>query len=257
MNVQPVGTHLRQWRQRRRLSQQGLAGEADISARHLSFVETGRAQPSREMILHLAEQLEIPMRERNVLLVAAGYAPLFAERPLSDPALAPARAAIDLILEGQKPYPAFAIDRHWNIVASNRALQQMYIDVDPALLERPVNAMRLSLSPKGVAPRVENLAEWRAHMLSRLTQQVQLTADPGLIALLAEVKSYPAPLARAHEPNPMAVPFKLRIEAGLLNFFTTTMVFGSPVDITLSELAVELFFPADQATIDLVRKLTE
>lgn len=257
MNVQPVGTHLRQWRQRRRLSQQGLAGEADISARHLSFVETGRAQPSREMILHLAEQLEIPMRERNVLLVAAGYAPLFSERTLSDPALAPARAAIDLILEGHKPYPAFAIDRHWNIVASNRALQQMYIGVDPALLERPVNAMRLSLSPKGVAPRVENLAQWRAHMLSRLTQQVQLTADPGLIALLDEVKSYPAPLARAQEPNPMAVPFKLRIEAGLLSFLSTTMVFGSPVDITLSELAVELFFPADQATIALVRKLTE
>jgi transcriptional regulator with XRE-family HTH domain len=257
MNVQPVGIHLRQWRQRRRLSQLDLAHEAEISPRHLSFVETGRSTPSREMILHLAEQLEIPMRERNILLVAAGYAPLFPERPLHDPALQPARAAIDVILESHKPYPAFAIDRHWTVVASNRALQVMYEGTDPDLLAPPVNAVRLSLSPRGLGPRVENYGEWRAHVVARLTQQVELTADPKLADLLREVKGYPIPLAApAVEPNPMAVPFKLRTAAGVLSFFTTTMVFGSPVDITLSELAVELFFPANAATADLVKQLT-
>jgi transcriptional regulator with XRE-family HTH domain len=257
MTAQPVGIHLRQWRQRRRLSQLDLASEAEISPRHLSFVETGRSTPSREMILHLAEQLEIPMRERNVLLVAAGYAPLFPERSLNDPALAAARAAIDLVLEAQKPYPAFAIDRHWNVVASNRALQEMYEGVDEALLRPPVNGMRLSLSPKGLAPRIENLAEWRGHLLARLQQQVGLTADPGLIALLAEVKAYPAPASdHRHAPDAMVVPFRLRIAAGTLSFFSTTMVFGTPVDVTLSELAVESFFPADAATAALVKKLS-
>jgi transcriptional regulator with XRE-family HTH domain len=256
MNVQPVGSHLRQWRQRRRLSQLDLAMGADISARHLSFLETGRSSPSREMILRLAEQLEIPMRERNVLLVAAGYAPIFPERPLSDPALAPARAAIDVILEGHKPYPAFALDRHWNIVASNRALQELYEGVDPALLTPPVNAMRLSLHPNGVAQRIANLAEWRAHLLHRLRQQVELTADPKLIALQSELLSYPAPLEpHTSHHDAIIIPFKVRISAGLLTFGSTTMVFGTPVDVTLSEIAVETFFPADQQTIDIVKKL--
>ncbi|MBV9905874.1 MAG: helix-turn-helix transcriptional regulator, partial [Alphaproteobacteria bacterium] len=226
MNIQPVGVHLRQWRQRRRLSQLDLASEAEISARHLSFVETGRATPSREMILHLSEQLEIPMRERNVLLVAAGYAPIFPERALSDPALEPARAAIDLILEGHKPYPAFAVDRYWNVVATNYALQELYEGVREDLRTMPVNALRLSLHPEGVAPRVENLAEWRAHLLGHLTKQVEMTADPKLAALLAELKSYPAPPAPAQPSNTMIVPFKVRIKAGLLSFFSTTMVFG-------------------------------
>jgi len=256
MNVQPVGVHLRQWRQRRRMSQLDLASEAAISARHLSFVETGRATPSREMILHLAEQLAIPMRERNVLLVAAGYAPIFPERPLNDPALGPIRAAIDKVLEGLRPYPAFALDRHWNIVASNRALQPIYEDVDPQLLERPVNAMRLSLHPGGLAPRIENLAEWRGHLLHRLRAQVELTADPTLVALLKEVSAYPAPSApRTPSPDPIAIPFRLRVKGGTLSFFSTTMVFGTPVDVTLSELAVESFFPADAATVELVKQL--
>src|SRR5258708_23513148 len=164
MNIQQihVGEHLRSWRQRRRLSQLDLALDAEISARHLSFVETGRSQPSREMILHLAEQLAIPMRERNVLLVAAGFAPIFPERRLDDPALAAVRDAIDVVIEGHKPYPAFTLDRHWNIVASNRALQELYEGGPPDLLQPPVNAMRLSLHPEGVAPRIEHLAEWRA-----------------------------------------------------------------------------------------------
>jgi transcriptional regulator with XRE-family HTH domain len=257
MNVQPVGTHLRQWRQRRRMSQLDLALGAEISARHLSFLETGRSSPSREMILRLAEQLEIPMRERNVLLVAAGYAPIFPERPLSDPALAPARAAIDVLLEGQKPYPAFALDRHWTVVASNSALQELYEGVDPALLAPPVNAMRLSLHPNGVSQRIENLAEWRGHLLHRLRQQVELTADPKLIALQKELLSYPAPNGPSHMPSPdaIAVPFRVRIRTGVLSFLSTTMVFGTPVDITLSELAVETFVPADKQTVDIVRAL--
>ncbi|HEY1706679.1 MAG TPA: helix-turn-helix transcriptional regulator [Rhizomicrobium sp.] len=257
MNVQPVGSHLRQWRQRRRLSQLDLAVGADISARHLSFLETGRSSPSREMILRLAEQLEIPMRERNVLLVAGGYAPIFPERPLNDPALAPARSAIDLILEGHKPYPAFALDRHWNVVASNSALQELYEGVDPALLKPPVNAMRLSLHPRGVAPRIENHAEWRAHLLHRLRQQVELTADPALLALQKELLSYPAPQGpQAAAGDAIMVPFRVRIEAGLLSFYTTTMVFGTPVDVTLSELAVETFFAADAPTAAIVRSLS-
>src|SRR6202050_576157 len=187
----PVGGLLRQWRQRRRLSQLDLAGDAEISTRHLSFLETGRAQPSRDMVLLLSEQLDVPIRERNVLLVAAGFAPVFPERALDDPALAAARAAIDLVLERQKPYPAFALDRHWRIVASNAALPELYDGVAPDLLQPPVNAMRLSLHPRGLAPRIANLAEWRAHLLYRLRREVELTADPVLIELLQEVGGYP------------------------------------------------------------------
>lgn len=256
MNVQPVGSHLRQWRQRRRLSQLDLALGAEISARHLSFLETGRSSPSREMILRLAEELDIPMRERNVLLVAGGYAPIFPERSLNDPALAPARAAVDIILESHKPYPAFALDRHWTVVASNNALQEMYEGCDEELMRQPINAMRLSLHPRGVAQRCENLAEWRAHLLHRLRQQVELTADPKLIALQKELLSYPAPPeAHASIGDSIIVPFKIRIRQGLLTFGSTSMVFGTPVDVTLSELAVETFFPADKQTDEIVRSL--
>lgn len=259
MNIQQrhIGEHLRDWRQRRHLSQLNLACEAEISARHLSFVETGRSQPSREMILHLAEQLQIPMRERNVLLVAAGYAPIFPERPLSDPALASAREAIEIVLEGHKPYPAFALDRHWNVVASNGALPALYEGVAQHLRSPPVNAMRLSLHPQGVAPRIENLAEWRAHLLHRLRQQVDLTADPILVELQRELLSYPAPPASsAPQSNDVVVPFRVRTSLGLLSFFSTTMVFGTPIDITLSELALEAFFPADSETAAIVRNIS-
>ena len=208
----PVGGLIRQWRQRRRLSQLDLACDAGISTRHLSFVETGRAQPSRDMLLHLSEQLDVPVRERNVLLVAAGYAPIFPERPLEHPALAAARAAVDLVLERQKPYPAFALDRHWRVVASNAALPQLYDGVAPELMKPPVNAMRLSLHPRGLAPRIANLGEWRAHLLFRLRRQVELTADAVLIDLLREVGNYPAtgrpagPGDRARTRNRGAVP---------------------------------------------------
>jgi transcriptional regulator with XRE-family HTH domain len=257
--TQSVGGLIREWRRRRRLSQLDLACDAGISTRHLSFVETGRAHPSRDMLLHLSEQLEVPVRERNVLLVAAGYAPIFPERPLDDPALAAARAAVDLVLERQKPYPAFALDRHWNIVASNAALPELYEGVAPDLLQRPVNAMRLSLHPRGLAPRVVNLVEWRAHLLHRLRHQVELTADRVLIDLLREMSAYPAP-AKAAEVKGLeygiAVPFQIKTSTGVLSFFSMTTVFGTPIDVMLSEMALELFFPADGDTALAVQRMT-
>jgi transcriptional regulator with XRE-family HTH domain len=255
-----IGDLLREWRQRRRLSQLELATEAEISARHLSFMETGRSQPSRDMVLHLAEELEVPMRERNVLLVAAGYAPIFAQRSLDDPALAAARNAVDLILEAQKPYPAFAIDRHWLVIASNAALPELYAGVSPALLEPPINALRLSLHPQGLAPRIANFREWRAHLLAATRRRLDVTGDRVLAELLREVSEYPVPAGKAPpqispNENAVVIPFKIVTAAGLLSFFSTTTVFGTPVDVTLSELALELFFPADAATAEIVHRL--
>ena len=256
MSAQPFGCQLRTWRQRRRLSQLELATHAEISSRHLSFIETGRSSPSRDMVLHLAARLEVPPRERNQLLVAAGFAPVFPERTLDDPALAAARRAIDLVLEAHKPYPAFAVDRRWNIVASNHALPEIYVGVDPALLVRPVNALRLALHPGGLAPRIENHAEWRAHLLHDLQRQIELTADPALVALMTELSAYPAPpLRTAAEPGAMIVPLRLRVGDTSYALFSTTMVFGTPVDVTVSELAVELFFPADAATAARIERV--
>jgi transcriptional regulator with XRE-family HTH domain len=256
----PVGDQLREWRLRRRMSQLDLACEAEVSTRHLSFVETGRSAPSREMILRLADQLDIPMRERNLLLVAGGYAPVFPERGLAAPELAAAREAIEVLLEGHKPYPAFALDRRWNVVASNRALQPMYAGVAPALLEPPVNAIRLSLHPEGLAPRIVNYAEWREHLFARLRRQIDLTADAGLVDLLAEAEAWPhpfsaAPLRPRHAPAEMVIPFRVRVGDEVASFFSTTMVFGTPVEVTLSELALESFFPADTETAALVRRI--
>jgi transcriptional regulator with XRE-family HTH domain len=255
----PVGGLLRQWRQRRRLSQLDLASDAGISTRHLSFLETGRAQPSRDMVLLLSEQLDVPIRERNVLLVAAGFAPVFPERALSDPALAAARAAIDLVLERQKPYPAFALDRHWRIAASNAALPELYDGVAGELMEPPVNALRLSLHPQGLAPRIANLAEWRGHLLYRLRRQVELTADAALIELLREVSGYPGgphpPPQTSRLEHEISVPLRIKIGGDTLSFFSLTTVFGSPVEVALSELALELFFPADDTTDAAVRRM--
>jgi transcriptional regulator with XRE-family HTH domain len=186
---QTIGDHLREWRQRRRMSQLDLAGEAEISTRHLSFLETGRSKPSREMILLLAERLEIPLRERNVLLVAGGYAPIFSERRWDDPALRAAREAIDLVLRGHEPYPALAVDRHWLLRAANDAVPPLLAGVAPALLEPPVNVLRLSLHPGGLAPRIANYAEWRAHLLARLHQQIELSADNVLLDLMNELRA--------------------------------------------------------------------
>jgi transcriptional regulator with XRE-family HTH domain len=257
--IPTIGNHLRDWRQRRRLSQLDLACEANISTRHLSFLETGRSMPSREMILRLADQLQIPMRERNVLLVAAGYAPIFVERSLDDPKLDAMRRAIDLVIEGHKPFPAFAINRHWEIVSSNAALPQLYEGIADHLLTRPVNGMRLSLHPDGLAPRILNLEEWRAHLLHRLRQQIDLTADPVLVELLRELLGYPTPRGvHRQDSDPFAgavVPLRLATSIGELSMFSTTMIFGTPVDITLSELAIETFFPADASTSEIVRRL--
>ncbi|RDU97177.1 helix-turn-helix domain-containing protein [Trinickia dinghuensis] len=255
-----VGDLLREWRQRRRMSQLVLATEARISTRHLSFVESGRAQPSREMLMHLAEQLEVPLRARNALLVAAGYAPLYAERALTDPQLDAAREAVQLVLHGHEPYPALAIDRHWTMVAANGALAPLVARADPRLLETPVNVLRLSLHPDGLAPHIVDWAGWRAHSLQRVERQAQASGDATLAALAEELAGYPAPEGADLEPSreraPLAdvvVPFRLRTDIGLLSFFSTTTVFGSPVDVTLSELAIEAFFPADAATGEALR----
>jgi transcriptional regulator with XRE-family HTH domain len=259
--VHPVGDLLREWRQRRRMSQLDLSLEADISTKHLSFLETGRSQPSRDMVLLLAEQLEIPLRERNVLLVAAGYAPVFAERPLQDPALQAARKAVDLVLAGHEPYPALAVDRHWTLIAANAAVGRLIVGADASLLQPPVNVLRLSLHPKGLAPRIANLPEWRAHLLARLRRQIEVSADPVLTELLRELGAYPAPgAARSRPANEreyagVLVPVQFTTEQGLLSFFSTTTVFGTPLDITLSELALESFFPADAATGEALRRL--
>ena len=242
-----VGTQLREWRQRRRLSQLDLSVDAAVSTRHLSYVETGRAMPSREMVLRLADRLDVPLRERNRLLTAAGFAPMFGERPLDDPALKAARDAVELVLTGHEPYPALAIDRHWTLVSYNRAVPPLLEGIAPALLQPPLNVLRLSLHPDGLAPRIANLGQWRAHLFARLRQQVAVSADPVLAALADELRAYPAtPQAHAEVVEAaVVVPLVLNTPRGTLSFISTTTVFGTPVDITLSELALETLFPAD------------
>jgi transcriptional regulator with XRE-family HTH domain len=257
----PVGTLLREWRQRRRLSQLDLAMDADISTRHLSYLETGRATPSRAMVLHLAEQLDVPLRERNALLTAAGYAPLYPERKLDDPALQVARQTVEQLLKAHEPHPALAVDRHWNMVAHNPSVLLLLEGIPPELLQPPVNVLRLSLHPQGVAPKIVNLLGWRDHLFERLRHQIGLSADPVLAELLKELQAYPLPAGvDEHEPiapNAVAVPLKLRSSLGVLSFLSTTTVFGTPIDITLSELALETFFPADEATAEALRHLSD
>jgi transcriptional regulator with XRE-family HTH domain len=257
----PIGDLVREWRHRRRRSQLDLACDGEISTRHLSFIETGRAAPSREMLLRLTEALDVPLRERNLMLLSAGYAPQFAERPLDDPALDAARDAVRLVLRGHEPYPAVAVDRHWTLVAANASLAVLLEGIDPALLAPPVNVLRIGLHPRGLAPRIGNLAEWRDHLLGRLRRQVADTGDAVLRALLDELAQYPATNAHtavARAPRDYAgvvVPLELVTPAGTLAFFGTITVFGTPLDVTLSELAVEAFFPADAATAERLRDL--
>jgi len=254
-----VGDLLRDWRQRRRLSQLELAGEADISTRHLSFIETGRAQPSRSMLLRLAERLDMPLRARNEMLNAAGFAALYAERPLDAPEMSVARRTIDAVLQAHSPFPALAVDRHWTLVASNAAVGALLGGVSAALLQGAVNVLRLSLHPDGLAPRIVNLAEWRAHLLARLQQQVDRSGDAQLVALRAELAAYPTRGgdAAAHDFNAIAVPLRLHVDglAEPLSLISTTTVFGTPVDVTLSELALECFYPADDATRAALQRL--
>ncbi|PVE26247.1 transcriptional regulator [Microvirga sp. KLBC 81] len=261
--TQHFGDYLREWRQRRRMSQLDLALEAEISTRHLSFLETGRSQPSREMVQLLSEKLDMPLRERNVMLASAGFAPVYSERSLDDPALQSMREAIDLVLKGHDPYPALAVDRHWSLIAANEALFSLVQGVDPALLKPPVNVLRLSVHPAGLARRIANFSEWRDHLIARLHHQVNVTGDAVLSALIEELRAYPIPDAarRMSHPRPhhadIVVPLQLMTEEGMLTFFSTTTVFGTPVDVTLSELAIEAFFPADAETADALRRVAE
>ncbi|HVZ42755.1 MAG TPA: helix-turn-helix transcriptional regulator [Ramlibacter sp.] len=258
--ARPFGDHLRQWRQRRRMSQLDLAHEADVSTRHLSFVENGRSVPSREMVLRLAERLDVPLRERNAMLVAAGYAPMYRERPLDDPALAAAREAVALILKRHEPFPALAIDRRWNLVAANDMVAHLLMADDPALLAPPVNVLRLSLHPGGLAPRIVNLRQWREHLFERLRQQLHATGDSYLAALYEELHAYPLPPGTDDtklegELLGVAMPLRFRMPQGVLTFIGTVTVFGTPLDVTLQELAVETFFPADAHSERMLREL--
>ena len=247
-----AGELLREWRNRRRMSQLDLALEAGISARHLSFVETGRAQPSREMVLTLADHLQVPLREQNALLLAAGYAPVFSETSLDSEEMEPVRRALDAILSGHEPYPAVIVDREWEVVASNRPAQLLLEGVPEALLAPPLNALRVTLHPEGMAPHILNFREWSDHLLTRLHRQALLSQDPALAALERELLTYPGVEAASGVSEPaemLFVPLRLRLASGTeLSLFSTLATFGTALDITLEELSIESFFPADEAT---------
>lgn len=250
-----AGSLLREWRQRRRLSQLDLACAADVSTRHLSYVETGRSRPSRQFLLHVAEHLDVPLRGRNDLLVAAGYAPLFGETDLDAPEMAPVRAALDLVLGHHEPFPALVVDRVWRLVRANAGSSLLLDGVDPALLEGEVNVLRLSLHPDGLGPSVVDLASFSAHVLSRLRREAALSGDPALTALHDELCTYPGVVAEETwaDPPGLVLPLRLRSALGELSFFTTAAVFGTAADVTLAELTIEQFFPADAATDAAVR----
>jgi transcriptional regulator with XRE-family HTH domain len=242
------------------MTQENLALAAGSSTRHLSCLETGRAQPSREMILRLAENLDVPLRDQNTLLLAAGFAPAFRERSLEE--LESARLAIDQVLQAHRPYPGFALDRHWNIVLSNGALPQLYEDCSAEVLRPPINAARLVLHPLGMGPKIINFVEWRAHTVTVLRQQIESRPDPAIEALLAEVMSYPAPaggmaLAASDGPQRYATPLRIATRFGVVSFLNTTTIFGTPTDVTLSELALEMLFPADAATVAIVKSMVD
>lgn len=254
-STRPVGVLLRDWRRRRHLSQLDLAGVAEISTRHLSFVETGRARPSREMILRLAERLDVPLRERNALLMAGGFAPVYGERSIDAPEMAPARRALNKVLDGHEPYPAIVVDRRWNLVLANNAAMIFLENVPDELVRPPVNIHRLALHPDGLAARVVNLPEVRAHLVARMARQVDLTGDPELARLHEETRAYgggeDVPYEPAHE---IALPTMLRYGDQVLSFFSTVTTFGTAADVTLAELAIEAFFPADDETAETLRE---
>jgi transcriptional regulator with XRE-family HTH domain len=252
------GMLLRRWRQHRRLSQLELAETADSSTRYLSTLETGRATPSRDMVLRLADFLDVPLRERNAMLLAAGYAPSFEERGLAE--LTAARRAIDQILNAHKPYPAFAVDRHWNVILSNSALPGIYDGCDPELLRAPINAVRLLMHPHGMAPRILNLREWRWHVITVLRQQLAARPDDRIAALLDEVIEWSGDqsglTAVPDGTQRLAMPIRIATDFGVLSFLGTTTVFGTPTEVTLSELALEMWFPADADTAAVAARMT-
>ncbi|BCJ78118.1 transcriptional regulator [Catellatospora sp. IY07-71] len=254
----PVGELLRGWREHRRLTQLELSNQAEVSTRHLSFVETGRSRPSRDMVLHLAEQLDIPLRERNRLLLSAGYAPVYGQAPLDSPRLGPVRAALRQVLAGHEPYPAVVVDRWWNLVDANAALGVLTAGIADHLLAAPANVLRAGLHPQGMAPHIVNLGEWRAHLLGRLRRQVAATTDPELAALYEELRDYPCdqpePEVETPGPGDIVVPLRLRHDGGELAFISIVATFGTPLDVTVAELSIESFFPADEHTAEVLRR---
>jgi len=257
MQVATLGEQLREWRTRRRMSQMDLALDTEISTRHLSFIETGRSKPSAAMLGRIADCLEVPHRARNALLLAAGYAPDYQERPLDSDEMAGMRAIVDHVLKGHEPYPALAVDRHWNMIAANGAIAILIEQVSPALLAPPVNVLRLALHPDGLAPQIVNYGEWRAHILHRIDLQIEASGDAGLIALREELAGYAVEANDnvGEHVSGIAVPLILDTVAGQIRFVSTVTIFGTPVDITLSELAIEAFFPADAESAVLLQKL--
>jgi transcriptional regulator with XRE-family HTH domain len=254
------GDQLRMWRRRRHLSQEALADRANLSTRHLSFLETGRSNPSREMVLRLADRLGVPLRERNPMLQAAGYAPRYRSTPLDAPEMQAAKRSLDVVLLRHMPNPCLAFDRSYNVLAANAAASALMQGADADLLVPPVNVVRLSLHPRGIAPRIANLAQWRHHILERIEQQFEATGDPYLGSLLAETREYPVPDAEGGADEPfdetgVLLPLKLRTDRGVLSFISTVTVFGTPHDITLQELAIETFFPADGLTAQVLAQL--
>ena len=243
-----AGDLIREWRQRRRLSQLDLAIAANVSSRHLSFVETGRSRPTSEMILHLAEHLDVPLRDRNALLLAGGFAPAYPERGLAEPELQAVREALKRVLDGHEPYPAAVVNRWWELVDANAGIALFTGDVSPELLEPPVNVLRLSLHPDGMAPRIANLPEWRAHLLARLHRQAEATGDPRLFTLYAELEAYPGGQATPPDRADVVVPLRFRASGAELSFLSITAVIGTPMDVTVEELAIESFYPADHQT---------
>ncbi|MCX6398553.1 MAG: helix-turn-helix transcriptional regulator [Propionibacteriales bacterium] len=242
----PAGELIRDWRQRRHLSQLELASRADVSTRHLSYIETGRSRPTSSMVLRLCDHLEVPLREQNELLLAAGHAPAHPEHQLTDPPMAEANAALEAILAAHHPYPALVVDRRWELISANDAAYSLMDGIDPDLLEPPINVVRLSLHPRGLGPRVVNFEEWRAHLAERLRHEYDATGDPFIGELAAEVTGDGVdPI----DSSALVVPLELRVgEDTVLSFISTTTVFGTPREVTLSELAIEAFYPADEAT---------
>ncbi|MBB5161026.1 helix-turn-helix domain-containing protein [Mycobacterium sp. AZCC_0083] len=249
----PFGSLMKQWRQRRRLSQLDLSIEADVSSRHVSFIETGRSVPSRAMVLRLAEVLEVPPREQNQLLLAAGLAPVYAERSLADPDMSAVRDGIDQVLKAYEPYPCLVVDRAWNLVAANAGAGLMLQGVDPKLLDPP-NALRISLHPDGLAPRIRNLGQWRHHVISRLRREVVVSGSAELSALLAEIDAYPGGFDDTTDLGGVAVPLEIDGPGGgVLRFLSTVTTFGTALDLTAAELSIEAFLPADESTAEALR----
>ncbi|WP_120720543.1 helix-turn-helix domain-containing protein [Streptomyces hundungensis] len=257
-----VGPMLRGWREQRRLSQLELALRADSSARHISFIENGRSRPSEEMVLRLAEHLDVPVRERNALLLAAGYAPHYAQTPLDDPAMNSLREQMERLLRAYEPYPALMVDATYTVLAANRGIEMLLDGVAGHLLAPPVNAMRLTLHPEGLAPRIRNLAQWRGHLLEQMERQIALLRNDGLRALYEEVAAHPVPSGGpmpedAGDPRalPFALPLRIEVAGTVLSFISTIATFNTPMDVTVSELAIETFLPADPETATYLQSL--